>query len=40
MRYTYADYERAKADWLRRNPDCTPAEYARKCRAIARRMRL
>ena len=40
MKYTYADYDRAKADWLRANPDASQDEIEAAFRRIARKMRL
>lgn len=39
-KYTYADYENAKREWLDRNPRCTPEQYQAAMVRIAARMRL
>jgi len=35
---TYAQYEAAKAFWLRANPNATPAQYEAACKRLARMM--
>lgn len=32
-----SDYERMKANWIRTNPNATPAEYAKAMRKIAQK---
>ena len=34
----YANYEAAKAFWLRANPGATPAQYEAACKRLARLM--
>jgi hypothetical protein len=33
--YSYAEYERKKADWVQANPEATPQEYQAAMRRIA-----
>jgi len=33
--YSYAEYERKKADWVQANPEATPQEYQTAMRRIA-----
>ena len=40
QRYTYADYEAAKAYWVSKNPGATAEQYQQAMTAIARRMGL
>jgi len=35
---SYAQYEAAKAFWLRANPTATPAQYEAACKRLARVM--
>lgn len=39
-RYTYADYEQAKREWLYRYPNATPEQYQAAMSRIAARMGL
>lgn len=39
-KYTYADYDQAKREWLARHTTATSAEYEQACRRIAQRMGL
>jgi hypothetical protein len=34
----YLEYERRKAEWVRKNPDASPEEYQAAMTAIARRV--
>lgn len=38
--YDWLDYEAAKAEWLRLNPEATPEQIQRACRDIAEGMGL
>lgn len=38
LRYSWEDYERAKQDWLWKNPEATHEEYERAIREIAQKM--
>lgn len=39
-RYTYADYDQAKREWLANNRAATHTEYEQACQRIAARMGL
>lgn len=40
VKFSYADYERLKADWLRKHPDASCEEYMKACAEIARRLKV